>query len=106
MPPLDDPAMATNGLRIYQKSCLVCHGAPGVHIGEVGRGLNPEPPELTEAAGDWKPNELFWITKNGVRMSGMPAWGVTKTDKEIWDIVAFARKLPKMTPKEYQALSH
>jgi mono/diheme cytochrome c family protein len=69
------------------------------------RGFNPDPPELTEAAGDWKPNELFWITRNGVRMSGMPAWSVTHSDKEIWEIVAFAQKLPKMTAAQYKELS-
>lgn len=104
-PQLDDPAMIRTGLSHYQQMCVGCHGAPGVPIGAVGRGLNPDPPELTEAAGDWKPNELFWITKNGVRMSGMPAWGVTHSDKEIWAIVAFTRKLPSMKPAEYQAMT-
>lgn len=104
-PPLDDPAMIETGMSHYRTMCLACHGAPGIRISPVGRGLNPDPPELTEAAGDWKPNELFWITKNGVRMSGMPAWGVTHSDKDIWAIVAFTRKLPSMTPNEYQKLA-
>ena len=104
-PALDAPAMIQAGFRHYQEDCVMCHGAPGVRIGEVGRGLNPEPPELTEAAGDWKPNELFWITKNGVRMSGMPAWGVTNSDKAIWEIVAFTQKLPSMSSDEYRKLS-
>ena len=98
VPALDDPAMIQAGLRHYEEDCVICHGAPGVRIGEVGRGLNPAPPELTEAAGDWKPNELFWITKHGVRMTGMPAWGKIDSDKEIWETVAFIRKLPSMTP--------
>lgn len=105
VPSLDDPKMLQTGLSHYRELCAMCHGAPGVKIGEVGRGLNPDPPELTEAAKDWKPNELFWITKNGVRMTGMPAWGVTHTDQEIWDMVAFVRKLPSMTPAQYQAMS-
>jgi mono/diheme cytochrome c family protein len=104
-PALDDPVMIRTGFGRYEKNCVVCHGAPGVPIGPVGRGLNPHPPELTEAAGDWKPNELFWITRNGVRMSGMPAWGVTLSDKDIWDIVAFTRRLPSLTPAKYKALS-
>jgi mono/diheme cytochrome c family protein len=104
-PALDDPAMLQAGSSRYRTTCVACHGAPGVQIGDTGRGLNPDPPELTEAASDWKPNELFWITKNGVRMSGMPAWGVTYSDKDIWAIVVFVRKLPSMTPSEYQALS-
>ena len=103
-PPLDDPTMIEAGLSHYREDCVMCHGAPGVKIGEVGRGLNPDPPEMTEAASDWRPSELFWITKNGIRMSGMPAWGVTHSDKDIWEVVAFARKLPGMKPAEYQAM--
>jgi mono/diheme cytochrome c family protein len=105
VPALDDPAKIGMGLGHYREMCVECHGAPGVPIGVVGRGLNPAPPELTEAAGDWKPNELFWITKNGVRMSGMPAWGVTHSDEAIWAIVAFVQRLPTMTPAQYRALN-
>jgi len=102
VPALDDPAMIQAGLRRYKENCVMCHGAPGVRVGEVGRGLNPKPPRLTETAGDWKRNELFWITKHGIRMSGMPAWGVTNSDNDIWAIIAFVQKLPSMTPSEYQ----
>ncbi len=105
IPNLDDPAMITKGLSHYRLMCVGCHGAPGVEIEGPAKGLNPEPPEMAEAAGDWKPNELFWITKNGVRMSGMMGWGNTHTDKEIWAIVAFVKKLPSMKPEEYKAMS-
>jgi len=104
-PDLNDPKMIQLGLSHYRSLCIECHGAPGVEIGATGKGLNPDPPELTEAAADWKPNELFWITKNGVRMTGMPAWGPSQSDKDIWAIIAFTRKLPTMTKEEYQKLS-
>lgn len=100
---LDDPKMAQAGFGLYRRSCAGCHGAPGIR--KMARGFNPEPPELTEAAADWKANELFWITKNGVRMSGMPAWGGSHSDKEIWEIVAFTQKLPSMKPAEYETLN-
>jgi mono/diheme cytochrome c family protein len=103
-PNLDDPAMILRGLGHY-RMCAGCHGAPGIHQGKIAKGMNPAPPELTEAAADWKPNELFWITKNGIRMTGMPAFGDALSDKEIWDIAAFAQKLPKLTPSEYKAMS-
>lgn len=102
-PALDDPKMIADGLKLYHSRCEFCHGAPGIHIQAVSKSLNPAPPELTEAAGDWKPNELFWITRNGIRMSGMPAWQVAQTDQQIWSIVAFARKLPSMKSEEYKA---
>ena len=42
--------------------------------------------------------------KHGLKMSGMPAWGVTHDDEILWDVVAFLRKLPELKPDEYQAL--
>lgn len=104
-PPLNDPAMVRLGLSHYRQMCVGCHGAPGVAVGEFAQGLNPRPPGLVESVSDWKPNELFWITKYGVRMTGMPAWDVTHSDKEIWAVVAFLQKLPSLTPEQYQAMS-
>ena len=106
IPPLDDPAMVRLGFQHYREMCVACHGAPGVEIAEVGQGLNPDPPELVESVGEWKPNELFWITKNGVRMTGMPAWGVTHSDEKIWAIVGFMQGLPKLDPDAYKKLDH
>jgi len=104
VPPLDDPAMVRLGFQHFREMCVGCHGAPGVEISEMGQGLNPKAPSLVETVGDWKPEELFWLTKNGVRMTGMPAWGVSHTDEQIWAVVAFLRGLPKLTPEAYQAL--
>lgn len=104
VPPLTDPALVRTGFTHYHEMCVTCHGAPGVEASEVGQGLNPYPPELATAAGEGNPQELFWIVKHGIKMTGMPSFGVTHTDQEIWAIVAFLRKLPKMSPQEYQAL--
>src|SRR5574340_587472 len=72
-PPLDDPAQVRLGFQHYRGMCVECHGRPGVEASELAQGLNPSPPALVESAGDWQPSELFWITQNGVRMTGMPA---------------------------------
>lgn len=101
---LDDPAVVAVGQGQYREDCIGCHGAPGVKRADIAEGMNPEPPELTESAGDWQPNELFWLTKNGVRMTGMPSWQHDLTDEQIWHLVAFMRKMPGMTPAQYQAL--
>ena len=103
-PPLTDPEMIRTGFRHYRENCVTCHGAPGVEASEIGQGLSPYPPELATASEEADPRELFWIVKNGIKMTGMPAFGVTHTDPEIWAIVAFLKKMPKMTPAEYQAL--
>jgi mono/diheme cytochrome c family protein len=49
--------------------------------------------------------ELFWIVQNGIRMSGMPAFGATHKERQIWEIVAFLRHLPSLTPEEEKALA-
>ncbi len=103
-PALDSPEMFRTGFQHYREMCVECHGAPGVPPAELAQGLNPSPPPLVESAGDWEPSELFWITKNGVRMTGMPAWGPTHSDDKIWAIVAFVRRLPKLSEAEYRAL--
>jgi mono/diheme cytochrome c family protein len=100
------PASFTNeqvrtGFRHYNETCVYCHGGPGKDPGDIGKGLNPEPPYLPDSAGDWKANELFWIVKNGVRMTGMPAFEPVLKDEDIWAVVAFVQKLPGMKDEEY-----
>ncbi len=101
---LSDPELVRTGLDHYRDMCVECHGAPGVEPGALGKGLDPEPPELGEAVSEWTSAELFWIVKNGVRMSGMPAWGATHTDDQLWTIVAFLQQLPLLSPEAYQQL--
>jgi mono/diheme cytochrome c family protein len=104
VPRLDDPAMIRTGLIEYQEMCAVCHGAPGVTISPIGQGLNPAPPELAGKGGE-EAGELFWVTKYGIKMTGMPAFGVTHSDEEIWAIVAFLKKMPEMSAEEYQRMA-
>jgi len=42
--------------------------------------------------------------KHGIKITGMPAWGVTHSDKPLWDVVAFLQKLPELTPDQYRTL--
>ena len=104
VPPLDNPDMVMDGFRHYREMCVGCHLAPGIRSSEIRKGLMPEPPKLQEAVDEWKPNELFRVIKNGVKMTGMPAWGPTHSDKKIWAIVAFLEKLPHMTAAQYQEM--
>lgn len=99
-----DSALLVHGFEHFDAMCVVCHGAPGVERGEYGKGLTPEPPELSEVVDQWSTRELFWIVKHGIKMSGMPAFGPTHTDEEIWAIVAAVRRLDTLTPEEYQAM--
>jgi mono/diheme cytochrome c family protein len=92
---------ARDGLRIYKETCIYCHGAPGKNPGDIGKGLNPEAPYLPDTVGRWTDAQLFWIIKNGIKMTGMASYGAVHKDAEIWNLVAFVRRLPKMTPEQY-----
>jgi mono/diheme cytochrome c family protein len=70
---------------------------------EISRGLYPRAPELRRGSRS-TPAEDFWVAKHGIKATGMPAWGVTHSDELLWDVVAFLRKLPELTPGEYEAL--
>jgi mono/diheme cytochrome c family protein len=89
----------------YASTCVVCHGAPGVERGEIGKGITPTPPDLAHAAREWSEKELFWIVKHGIKFAGMPAFGPTHTDEELWSLVALLERLPRMPPAEYRELS-
>jgi mono/diheme cytochrome c family protein len=102
-PGLDDPAKVIIGVEHYAAHCAVCHGAPGVPKGDIAHGLYPQPPNLAETAKRYSPGELFWILKNGIKMTGMPAWN-DHSDDELWATVAFVKKLPGMSEEEYAKL--
>jgi mono/diheme cytochrome c family protein len=100
---LNDPNRISRGAGQYADMCSGCHLAPGMKRTEISRGLYPRAPELRRKT-DLTPAEQFWIVKHGVKMTGMPAWGVTHEDKLLWDVVAFVRKLPELTPDRYETL--
>ena len=102
-PGLDDPTKVLIGVTHYAAHCAVCHGAPGVPRGDIGRGLYPEPPDLAKSAPLYTPGELFWIVQHGIKMTGMPAWS-DHSDDELWATVAFVKKLPGMSEQEYGSL--
>ena len=102
-PDLDDPKRIADGAGQYAEMCSECHLAPGMKRTELSRGLYPRAPELRRKS-ELTPAEQFWVVKHGVKMTGMPAWGVTHNDELLWDVVAFVRKLPELTPEQYQEL--
>src|SRR3546814_11157024 len=91
------------GAGLYGEMCAGCHLGPGVEPTEMSQGLYPQAPVLAEHH-DLTPAQQFWIIKHGIKMTAMPAWGKTHPDPLIWDMVAFVRKLPGMSPTEYKQL--
>ena len=99
---LNDSKRIEAGAGLYQEMCTGCHLGPGVEPSELSQGLYPQAPELAKSTGR-SAQQQFWIIKHGVKLSAMPAWGKTHDDQLIWDMVAFIRQLPKMSPQQYQA---
>ncbi len=102
--PSADEAAQAAGREHYCESCVLCHGAPSVEPREFSRGLDPPAPELWGDTQEMTDGQLYLVVHDGVRMTGMPAFGTTHTDQQIWQIVAFLRHLPKITPDERKAL--
>ena len=100
-----DAGAIARGMTHYRENCLPCHGAPGIEPAEFHEGLNPSPPDIDAPALQHDTDaELFWVIKNGIRMTGMPAFGGNHKDEEIRDIVAFVRHAPQITDAERQKL--
>lgn len=102
VPALDDPRMISVGAGQYASMCSSCHLAPGFDSNETWKGLYPQPPLLSHKK--FKANEVFWAVKHGIKMSGMPAWGRTHDDNEMWAITAFVMKLPGLSAEQYKTI--
>jgi mono/diheme cytochrome c family protein len=102
--PTDAVALA-RGREHYVENCLPCHGAPGVKPAEFAQGMNPAPPAIDGALQGYTDSQLFWVIKNGLRATGMPAFGVNHKDEEIAAIAAFVRRTPRLTPEERKELT-
>ncbi len=98
----NDTSLLVSGFKHYNEMCTSCHGAPGKKADEMTEGLYPKPPLMYKQKKQEDPQEFFWIIKNGIKMTSMPAYGPTHSDEKLWAITSFVtEKLNKMTPEEY-----
>ena len=103
---LGDSSLIIEGFTHYNEMCSGCHAAPGKEAEELAQGLYPKPPLIYKHAEESDAQEFFWIIKNGIKMTSMPAYGPTHDDQKIWAITAFVTsKLPKMSADEYKEWS-
>jgi cytochrome c553 len=87
--------------------CATCHANNGSGQTEIGRNLYPKAPDMRrDRTQDLTDGELFSIIKNGIRLTGMPAWGdpAGHDDEDNWKLVHFIRHLPKITPQELEEM--
>jgi len=101
---LNDSTVLVTGFKHYNQMCVSCHGAPGIQPNEMVEGLYPKPPLMYKHGEEDAAREFFWIIKNGIKMTSMPAFKPTRTDAQIWAMTAFiTQKLAKMSPDEYKS---
>src|SRR2546425_3868980 len=100
--PLTREALAEGRVH-FADHCALCHGNDGKGQTEIGRNLYPEAPDMTASSTQsLSDGEIFYIIKNGVRLTGMPAWGedTPEDDAASWKLVDFIRHLPGITEQE------
>lgn len=103
-PPLEGAEYASRGVTLYREHCLRCHGAPGVAPEAFALGMNPIAANLAHTSKERTPAELYWTVKYGLKMTGMPAWEFRLNEEELWDVVAFLKRLPQISPAEYREM--
>ena len=103
--PASEGAVAAGRVH-FADHCASCHGNDGKGQTGMGRNLYPRAPDMTLAATQsLSDGEIYWIIENGVRLTGMPAWGKGgDQDKETWALVSFIRHLPHATEEEIREM--
>jgi cytochrome c553 len=104
-PPLDNADLSTLGAGHFHFGCAYCHGAPGFPINPIAERMLPPPPDLSTTSAQWNDQQLFWIVKNGIKYTGMPAWTSQQRDDEVWAVVSFLKRLPGLDAQAYSALA-
>ncbi|HKU87588.1 MAG TPA: c-type cytochrome [Casimicrobiaceae bacterium] len=104
--PAIDPTGLVSAAGHFAATCATCHGAPGERPSPVMQSATPDAPDLMQTAGTWNDKELFWIIRNGIKFTPMPAWPALSREDEVRRMAAFVRRLPTMTPETYRTLAY
>ena len=103
---LDDPALVQLGAGHFETGCAPCHGAPGRPPNPLTREMRPAAPPLDVPAEEYEPHELYWIVRNGLKYTGMPAWSGAGRDDEPWALAAFLQRYPELDAQTYAELAY
>jgi mono/diheme cytochrome c family protein len=95
------PEMLTEARAHFADHCAICHANNGSGNTEIGQNLYPKAPDMRlPATQNMSDGELYYTIHNGIRLTGMPAWGSGDLDDDSWKLVLFIRHLPRLTPEE------
>ena len=102
-PVVSSPEVLSEAMAHFADHCAICHGTDGGGKTHIADGLYPKPPDMREpATQNLSDGEIYYIIRNGVRFTGMPAFGEASEDEDLdsWKLVTFIRHLGSMTPEE------
>lgn len=97
------PEVLATALEHWADHCASCHGNDGKGQTALGKNLYPRAPDMSlTATQELSDGELFWIIENGIKLTGMPAWGTPSPDDdaETWELVHFIRRLPELSAED------
>ena len=100
-PETENPVQPTRenlmeGQRLYEDRCALCHGSAKEKLSPLRERFNPPVPQLIAHVPHDEDAWVFWVTKHGARMTGMPSWDTILTDDQIWKIVTYVKHSDKM----------
>jgi mono/diheme cytochrome c family protein len=91
----------------FADHCATCHANDGSGKTEIGQNLYPKAPDMRQPeTQNLTDGQLYYIIHNGIRLTGMPAWGAPGGDDDSWKLVLFIRHLPRMNPEEIKEMEH
>ncbi len=108
-PRQDNPLAATDenviaGIKLYGQNCAMCHGDSSAHPTNVAKGLYQHPPQLAKRGVEDDPaGETYWKVAHGIRWTGMPAFGKTLNQTQLWQVTLFLKSMDHLSPAAHQA---
>ncbi len=96
--PLTDENLRA-GVRLYAAECVVCHGAADARPSHIAGGLYQKPPQLAQDGVEDDPEgRSYWVVSHGIRLTGMPAFGKSLSETEVWQLALFLKHMDSLPP--------
>jgi thiosulfate dehydrogenase len=97
--PLNDANLIA-GIKLYAANCAICHGAADAKPSSIARGLYQKPPQLAQDGVEDDPEGVtYWKVTHGIRLTGMPSFGQTLNDTQIWQLALFLKHMNSLPPQ-------
>ncbi len=107
-PQVENPIQPTaanlsDGAQLFEMHCSLCHGGAADRISKLRAKFSPPVPQIINRIPGDPDADLWWVTKHGIRMTGMPSWDGTLSDQDIWKVIAFVKHSDKLPPEAMKA---